>query len=154
PMKREFDVGSTSKSVTVLIQNSASATGAGLTGLAYNTASLTASYTFSGTNAGGHDITLASLATPGSASTSGGFVEIDATRLPGAYRLDLPDALLASGNGDSVYVELKGANNMVACPFEIILKTPQTYPANFSSLSIDGSGKVLLQPTQTGVTIP
>ena len=27
-------------------------------------------------------------------------------------------------------------------------------PSNFSTLSIDGSGRVLLQPTQTGVTIP
>lgn len=27
-------------------------------------------------------------------------------------------------------------------------------PSNFASLSIDGSGRVLLQPTQTGVTIP
>jgi hypothetical protein len=30
----------------------------------------------------------------------------------------------------------------------------QTFPTNFSSLSIDGSGRTLLQPTQTGVTIP
>ncbi|MFN7318428.1 MAG: hypothetical protein ACK5S6_02855, partial [bacterium] len=30
----------------------------------------------------------------------------------------------------------------------------QAFPANFSSFSIDVNGKVLLQPTQTGVTIP
>ena len=30
----------------------------------------------------------------------------------------------------------------------------QSFPTNFSSQSIDTSGKVLLQPTQTGVTIP
>jgi hypothetical protein len=30
----------------------------------------------------------------------------------------------------------------------------QSFPSNFSTLSIDGSGRVLLQPTQTGVTIP
>jgi len=30
----------------------------------------------------------------------------------------------------------------------------QAFPSNFSTLSIDGSGRVLLQPTQTGVTIP
>ena len=29
-----------------------------------------------------------------------------------------------------------------------------TFPSNFASLSIDANGKVLLQPTQTGVTIP
>lgn len=29
-----------------------------------------------------------------------------------------------------------------------------SFPTNFSSTSIDGSGRVLLQPTQTGVTIP
>jgi hypothetical protein len=30
----------------------------------------------------------------------------------------------------------------------------QSFPSNFSTLSIDGTGRVLLQPTQTGVTIP
>ncbi len=30
----------------------------------------------------------------------------------------------------------------------------QTFPANFASMSIDASGRTLLQPTQTGVTIP
>lgn len=29
-----------------------------------------------------------------------------------------------------------------------------SYPANFGTLSVDASGRVLLQPTQTGVTIP
>ena len=30
----------------------------------------------------------------------------------------------------------------------------QSFPTNFSALSVDSSGRVLLQPTQTGVTIP
>lgn len=30
----------------------------------------------------------------------------------------------------------------------------QAFPSNFSTFSIDGSGRTLLQPTQTGVTIP
>lgn len=30
----------------------------------------------------------------------------------------------------------------------------QAFPSNFASMSIDANGKVLLQPTQTGVTIP
>lgn len=30
----------------------------------------------------------------------------------------------------------------------------QSFPSNFATLSIDSSGRVLLQPTQTGVTIP
>ena len=30
----------------------------------------------------------------------------------------------------------------------------QSFPSNFPTLSIDGSGRVLLQPTQTGVTTP
>lgn len=30
----------------------------------------------------------------------------------------------------------------------------QSFPSNFASMSIDSSGKVLLQPSQTGVTIP
>jgi hypothetical protein len=92
--------------------------------------------------------------------------------MPGWYQFCPPDAALASG-ASSVAIHLKGATNMAPVPIEIDLaqtsKTvnavsnnldksgyilTQTFPTNFSSLSIDGSGKVSLQATQPGVTIP
>jgi len=54
------------------------------------------------------------------AHTDGGFVEIDATNMPGVYRLDLSDAILATGV-NSVVVMLKGATGMAPLTLEIQL---------------------------------
>lgn len=109
--------GSTSVSVQVFIQNSSVSTGAGLTGLAYNTASLVASYV---QPAGSRTaITLATLAAANSAWSSGGFKEIDATNCPGLYRLDIPNAALTGAT--HVTIHLKGAANMVPCLLEVEL---------------------------------
>jgi len=116
-MKLSRKVGSTSQSVNVFIQDSSSSTGAGLTGLVYNTSGLTAYYMLP--RAAAVQITLATLAAVTSAYSSGGFKEIDATNAPGWYRLDLPDAALASGS--FVDVHLKGATNMAPLPLEIEL---------------------------------
>ena len=110
--------GATSQSVYVSILDSTSTTGGRKTGLAYNTASLTAYYTRNGGSATA--ITLATLAAANSAWSSGGFKEVDATNAPGLYRLDVPDAALASG-ADSVVVTLNGASGMVQVDTEIQL---------------------------------
>ena len=120
-MKLSILAGATSQSVNVFIRDSSSTTGGGLTGLAYNTASLTAYYTHSGTNATATAITLATLAAVTSAYSSGGFKEIDATNMPGWYRFDIPNACLATSKGRSVAIHLKGATNMAPCPIEIEL---------------------------------
>lgn len=114
--KLEMLAGSTSQTVNVFIQDSSVTTGAGKTGLAYNTASLTAYYCLP--KAAPVAITLATQTATG-AWSSGGFVEIDATNTPGLYRLDLPNAALASGR--FVNVMLKGAANMAPCVLEIEL---------------------------------
>lgn len=119
--KLSIQAGLTSQSVNIFISDSSSTTGAGLTGLAYNTASLVAYYSHAGANAGANAITLATLAAVNSAWSSGGFKEIDATNMPGWYRLDLPDAVLAASKGRSVAVHLKGAANMAPLPLEIEL---------------------------------
>ena len=62
-MKLSIQAGSTSESTNVFIQDSTSTVGAGKTGLVFNTASLTAYYSFSGANAAATSITLATLAT-------------------------------------------------------------------------------------------
>lgn len=176
-MKLSIKAGATSQSVNVFIQNSTSTTGAGLTGLAFNTASLTAYYSFSGASAGSVVIALATLATLGTAWSTGGFLQIDSTNMPGWYRLDLPNAVLAAASGRSVSIHLQGAANMAPCPIEIELTgwdnqdavhggmsaLPNTAVTTNASLLTSGagtdqisnaSGKVLLQATQTGVTIP
>jgi hypothetical protein len=120
-MKLSIVAGATSQSVNVFIQNSSSTTGAGLTGLVYNTSGLTGYYTFAGANATATAITLATLAAVNSAFSSGGFKEIDSTNMPGVYRLDLPNAAIASAKGRSVLVYLQGATNMAPCVLEIEL---------------------------------
>jgi len=110
--------GATSNSVAVFIRDSSSSTGAGLTGLAYNTASLVASYVRPG--AARTAITLATQTVTG-AYSSGGFVEVDATNMPGVYRLDVPNAVFATGVNSAV-VMLKGATNMESCVMEFGLQ--------------------------------
>ena len=100
--------GSASRSEYIFVNDSSSTTGAGLTGLTNATAGLTAYYvTERGTPTA---ITLVSLASATAAYSSGGFVAVDATNLPGVYRLDVPAAVFATTKG---VVMLKGATNMV-----------------------------------------
>lgn len=116
--KLSINAGATSQTVNVFIQDSSQTNGAGLTGLVYNTSSLVAYYALP--KAAAVQITLATLAAVTSAYTSGGFKEIDATNMPGWYRLDLPDAAIASGRFSSVH--LKGAANMAPVAMEIDLQ--------------------------------
>lgn len=129
-MKLIIAKGATSVSVNVFIRDNSVSTGVGLTGLAYNTASLTAYYCRQ--NAAATAITLATQTATG-AFSSGGFVAVDGTNMPGLYRLDIPDAVLATGV-NSAYIMLKGATNMEPCVLEIELTTidlqAATVPAN------------------------
>jgi hypothetical protein len=116
-MKRLITAGATDQTVYVFIQDSASTTGGGKTGLAYNTASLTCYYVRD--LAAAAALTLATQTVTG-AHSDGGFVEVDATNTPGLYRLDLSDAVCAAGV-NNVVVMLKGASGMVPLPLEIQL---------------------------------
>jgi len=116
-MKLEIKKGTESKLIEIFISDSSSTTGAGLTGLVYNTANLIAYYYRSGA-ANAVEITLADM-TLGTWA-SGGFKVIDATNMPGWYQLGLPNAALVSG-ADQVVVHLKGATNMAPLPIEIQL---------------------------------
>ncbi len=115
-MKLSIKAGSTSQTVNVFIQDSSSTTGAGLTGLVYNSGSLTAYYSLPA--AAATAITLATQTVTG-AWSSGGFVEISSAHMPGWYRFDVPDAALASGRFSSIH--LFGATNMAPVPIEIEL---------------------------------
>lgn len=109
--------GTVSKTVRVFIQNNSVTTGAGLTGLAFNTGGLTAYYYREGT-VGSIPIAL-QTATLGT-WISGGFVVVDGTNMPGTYELGIPNAALAVGS-ESVVIFLQGAANMAPLPLEIEL---------------------------------
>lgn len=114
-MSSEFRVmtaGSTSKSILIKLVQDAAATSPGeaITGLAYNTASLTAYYKINGTGTA-TAITLATQTATG-AWSSGGFVECDATNMPGLYRLDVPNAAIATAG--EVAITLQGAADLAA----------------------------------------
>jgi hypothetical protein len=111
--KRTFLRGKTSATVTVFIRHAT--TGAPLTGLVFNTASLVCSYAIDQNSRTA--VTLATLAAANSAWSSGGFKEIDATNMPGMYRFDPPNASLATGEG--VSFSFTGANAL--CNFEFDL---------------------------------
>ena len=110
-----FFAGDTDKSIDVFIQDSSSATGAGLTGLAHNTASLVCYYR-KGATGSATALTLASQ-TVGGAHTDGGFVEISSANMPGHYRLDLSDGMIDTQG--YLHIQLKGATNMAPVSLRI-----------------------------------
>lgn len=116
-MKILRTAGSTSNILQIFIADSSSATGAGLTGLVFNTASLTA-YFHRDTDTTATAISLVTM-TVGT-FTSSGFKEIDATNMPGWYQFCPPNTALAAG-AKSVSFHLKGATNMAPLPIEVDL---------------------------------
>ena len=120
-MKILRTVGVTSQILQIFIRSTASGVGAGLTGLTNATANLIA-YFHRDTDTTATAISLQSM-TAGT-FTSSGFVEIDATHMPGWYQFCPPNTVFATG-AESVALHLQGALNMVALPIEIDLH-PQT----------------------------
>jgi hypothetical protein len=112
------------RSEYVFVQDSASTTGGGKTGIAFNAASFTAYYVRPGGSA--TSITLATQTVTG-AWSSGGWVEVDATNLPGIYRFDIPNAVFATGV-DHAVVMLKGASGMapVSLEYQLVGFDPST----------------------------
>jgi hypothetical protein len=118
-MRTEIKKGNTSNVMTVFIKHAT--TGQGLTGLAFNTASLVA-YFYRPGAAAATAITLADLTALDDAFTSGGFKEISSANMPGWYRFDPPDTAFATGV-EEVAVILKGATNMLDTAIEVDLVT-------------------------------
>jgi len=138
----------TDKTVYLFIQDSSVSTGAGLTGLAYNTTDLACYYIRPGGSA--TEISLATQTVTG-AHSDGGFVEVDSTNMPGVYRLDLPDAVYASGV-DSVVVMIEGASDMAPCVLELQLDDYDLSDIDTLLDTIDGNVDDILE--DTGTTIP
>ena len=95
--------GDTSKTIYVVLVDST--TGLGKTGLVFNSTGFTGSYTLP--LAARAAITMVTQTVTG-AWSSGGFVEVDATNQPGLYRLDLPNAAIASGAYSVITVGFTG----------------------------------------------
>jgi len=172
--KLTFKAGTTSKDVNILIQDSSVSTGAGKTGIAYNTSGLTAYYHRQGSNAA-TEITLATK-TLGTWAT-GGFVEVSSANMPGLYELGIPGAALASG-ATWVVIMLFGVTNMAPVTLEIELTSvdnqdsvrmgltalPNANAASSNGLLTSGTGSnqlstssglvTLAGVTHTGATIP
>lgn len=129
--KLDIQAGATSISLGVFIQDSSSTTGAGLTGLVFNTAGLTCYAVVPGSSSAA--ITLATLAAANSAYSSGGFKEIDSTNMGGWYRLDVPNTNISTGR--SVGIHLKGATNMAPLPFELSLTAINNQSTGFGLLN-------------------
>ncbi len=125
--------GSTSKTVDIALVQKASATSPGdpITGLAFNTGSLTC-YHRTGATSSATSITLATQ-TVGGAYSSGGFVEISSTNMPGLYRFDIPNAQIAT-KGETNIV-FNGAASMATHTLKIIVTEVDLYsiPAMFTS---------------------
>lgn len=120
--KLTVKAGSTSRREYIFIQDSTSTTGAGKTSLAYNTSGLKAYYVRPGATSTA--ITIVTQTVTGSYS-SGGFVEVDSTNMPGVYRFDVPDAAFAASS-DKVIVMLSGATGMapVVLEYDLVAYDP------------------------------
>lgn len=123
--KLQIKAGTTSKLLDVFIQDSSSTTGAGLTGLVFNSSGLTAYYYREGEGSS----TLITLATMTLGTwASSGFIVIDGTNMPGCYQIGIPNAAIASG-AKSVLIMLKGATNMAPLVLEIELTSTDNQDA-------------------------
>lgn len=109
--------GATSEIWQIFIANSSSTTGAGLTGLVFNSGSLTAYY-HRDTDTSSTVINLVTM-TVGT-FTSSGFKEIDSTNMPGWYQFCPPNAALQPGAKSCVF-HLQGASNMAPLAIEVQL---------------------------------
>lgn len=111
--------GSTSVSHYVNLKTAA---GAAATGLAFGTVGLGASATRTGSARSG--ITLVTQ-TPTGTWSSGGFTEVSSVNAPGLYRLDLPNAALATGAA-GVVLSIRGTGLQpyhAILPLEVAVET-------------------------------
>jgi hypothetical protein len=116
-MKLSIPAGTTSKRIAIFIADSSSTTGAGLTGLTNASASLVC-YSWIDTDGNVAGTSQALQAATRGTWTTRGFIEKDATNMPGWYEFGVPDALLAAGVKWAI-IHLKGATNMAPLPIEI-----------------------------------
>lgn len=129
-MKLVIVRGSTSNILRVLLQDSSSTTGAGLTGLTNSSTGLNISWireteasATTYTSAGSTIDTITTLGTFAAPSASHcRFKEVDSTNLKGIYEIQLADATFnATGSNRHMILMVSGATNLAPCTIEIQL---------------------------------
>ena len=141
-MKQECKSGMTDYTVLVYIPDSASTAGSGKTGLV--AANLTVSYARVETD---NDVTITdatsslnNLAALTSAHSDWGLLEVSNTLAPGLYRLDIADAVFASGAWSAVVYVMVTTSAAAASPMEFVL-VPQS-PVDGTHVAAIGAGGI------------
>jgi hypothetical protein len=119
--------GSTSQSIEIYL---------GATGLTASTAGLSARYNRTRTASVSIPLVARTIA---QAWTSGGFAEVDATNMPGVYRIDIPDAALAAG-ADDVTIVVRGASGTNGAVMTVKLSSGGLTSAQTASAVLDAVG--------------
>ena len=132
--------GSTSQSIELYL---------GATGLTASTSGLSARYNRTRTASVSIPLVARTIA---QAWTSGGFAEVDATNMPGVYRLDLPDAALASG-ADDVTVVVRGASGTNGAVMTVKLSSGGLTSAQTASAVLDAVGSSYVTAGSIGYAI-
>jgi hypothetical protein len=133
--------GSTDVTVDVMLQQDNSGTNPGdpATGLAFGDMTC---YYREGATGGSTQLTLATLADETAAHSDGGFVEIDATNMPGMYRLDLSDTIVSGANDKATVVIAGHADtaphyiNLVLTDFDLQTATQDVNVASMDANTI------------------
>ena len=144
--KLSVGIGSSLRSEYIYILDITSTSGAGKTGIAYNTSGLSGHYVRSAGSATSISF-VAQTAT--AAWVSGGFAEVSSTLMPGIYRVDIPDIVFSSGS-DKAIVMIRGASNTVPVTLEYQLTALNLN--TFTESSIASSTWSNSQRTITGGT--
>lgn len=136
--------GTTSKMIDVFLPDSASTTGAGKTGLVYNSAGMSCVYYREGA-ASTVSMTPTSTSTLGT-WTSLGFKEIDSTGQPGMYQIGVPNLALAAGaKSVKIYIFATGVAPQIA---EIELTAVDNQDAVRFGLSALPNGPMMVKKNQ------
>jgi hypothetical protein len=121
----------------------------GATGLTASTSGLTARYNRTRTASVSIPLVARTIA---QAWTSGGFAEVDATNMPGVYRLDLPDAALAAG-ADDVTIVVRGASGTNGAVMTVKLSSGGLTEAQTASAVLDAVGSSYVTAGSIGYAI-
>lgn len=166
---------STSNRFRFLLKHST--TGQGLTGLDHSSSGLIISTVCDNeatatvyTVAAGNVETISTLGTFATPTTNKcRFKAVDGTNHPGLYEFQFADARFSVASAQRLVISVSGATNLLGADYEVQLIQADVYDAvrlgltaipnvaqgNAGQLpTADSTGKVVLQATQTGVTIP
>lgn len=132
--------GSTSQSIELYL---------GVTGLTPSSTGLSARYNRTRTASVSIPLVARTIA---QAWTAGGFAEVDATNMPGVYRLDVPDAALAAG-ADDVTIVVRGASGTNGAVMTVKLSSGGLTAAQTASAVLDAVGSSYVTAGSIGYAI-